>query len=374
METGPTIGSMIGFSWEKSTKVLFPFHLNRWFKILIIVWLAAAGVPGCNLNFQKPAKAPKEKIRTLQQTSKQDTFSAPAGIARVSRGASSGPLAPSGVPSPEPSVTTPISQNPGNPVVLYVLIIGGGLVGVGFGILFVWLSCRFHFVMLDVLVTREVMIREPFRQHKEIGHSYFKWSAAFLGIGLGAVLIAGISTVFLMGFLKGRLALSIMAGSVGGLLTVALFLGMVSIGMVAHDFVSPIMYREKISMKESWDKFFGAPTFHIQGIVKYILVVMALSIAATVIQSIVSIVVAIAGMLVGGLLIIPGIILIKIIPLIKFPLIILGAGLGVGLIFTVLLVIGMVMLPIALFFRTFALTYVTRFYPECDLLNFKAQS
>jgi len=154
---------------------------------------------------------------------------------------------------------------------------------------------------------------------QEARRSYFKLVACLSRDKPGAILLRAFPHLLLMGLFKGHSVLGILVGIVGGLLTGALFLGMVSAGMVAHDFVIPIMYRENIFMKEAGINSSGRRLFHIQGIVKYLLVVMALSIAAVVIQSIVSVVAALAGLVAGGALVVPGIILIKLIPLTKVP-------------------------------------------------------
>ncbi len=295
-------------------------------------------------------------------------------------GKAAGTAAPSAVTAPalpqQPetsAVNAPVRENTAFPVTLVILVIGGVLAAVGFGVLFIWLSCRFNFVLLDVLVTRAVSVRESFRRHQEIGNSYFGWSLAFLGIGLGAIAITGLLMGILIWLAKGHLALSVPAAIVGGLLIVALLLAMIVIGLVAHDFVSPIMYREKISTKEAWHKFFRAGTSKVRKVVQYILAVMGLTIVASIVQTVVSLVAMLAGLIAGGVLLIPGILLVIVIPSLKVPLIVLGAGLGLALIVIVLAVIGMAMLPASIFLRMFALTYVMRLCPDCDLLNFKGR-
>jgi len=50
---------------------------------------------------------------------------------------------------------------------------------------------------------------------------------------------------------------------------------------------------------------------------------------------------------------------------------ILGGLMAVALILAVMIATGMIMLPVTVFFRYFALTFLTRLYPDCDLLNFQ---
>lgn len=370
MENEPVLGTIIGFSWRKSKEVLFPFHFNRWLKILVVVWLAASGVPGFNLRV--PVLSKNQKI----SAPRSQRFFTPRPAFQPRRLNGTGSVAAPGirpvVPQQLKTVTALLShRNADNPVILLTIAGGALLLVLGFGVLFVWLSCRFNFVLLDVLVTRAVIIRESFRQHKIVGDSYFKWSLAFISIGFVMISITVLVAVGLIGFFKGHGILGITVGILGGLLVLAMILTMIITGVVAHDFVTPIMYREKIPMKEAWNKILHAGAFHIQKIIYYILIVIGFAIAAAVLQAIVSVVVMLGGLVVGGIVVVPGIFLIKIIPVFKVPLIILGVVLGVGLLLIVCVAVAMVMLPASIFFRAFALTYLTRFYPDCDLLNYK---
>lgn len=385
MSDKPTLGEMIRFSWNRSKEILFPFQFKRWFKILIIVWLAAAGIQGCNLNFNIPKKpATPSPVRI------QPIIPAPQLPQVVKEKMDIGGAAAAGEQTstqlPAEKQTLSVSANAEyiaqvrakmepakpkiNPMVVVPLIIGMILFGVSFMLFFMWLTCRFNFILLDTLITKKTAIRDPFRQYKEIGDSYFKWSLGFLGISLGAIAVVILLTVILMGIAKGNAALSILSLVFGGLPALLMALAMIGIGTAVHDFVLPIMYQEKLPTMRALNQFRKSNAFNFNLLVQYLLVVLGLWVLAMIVQAIVSIVALLGGLIAGAVVAIPGIILLKAVPLLKIPLLILGVFLVIALIFAIAIAIGMVMLPVTIFFRVFALTYLTRLYPECDLLGF----
>ena len=400
MRKEPSIDSMIRFSWAKSLEILFPFHFKRWFKIMILVWLAGVGIQGFSANFKAPAQPAR-----ASSASQKITFPKPPSVVlppvavktlQVSS-VQIPPLAGTPGPSMVQVPTSPrkgmqpisISQNtdfmaklrekmkrpdhkpsPFMPVLLIagVVVLGVGLVA--FMILFFWLSSRFNFVFLDMIATGVPAIKEPFKKYKEAGNSYFFWTLAFLGVSILILSIVGLSGAGLLMVAKGNVAFTSKLGFFIGLLASLVILTIVSVGITMRDFVVPIMCREKIPAMSALHKFMKAKTFAFGRIFQYLLVIFGFWIVVMAVQSVVSLIVAIGGLIAGGILVIPGIWIIKALPLLKVPLILFG-GLMVGaIILAVIAVIGMIMLPAVIFFRVFALAYLTRLYPECDLLGF----
>jgi hypothetical protein len=392
MPNTPTIRSMIGFSWTKSREILFPFHFKRWFKLLILVWLAAAGIQGFSSNFNAPQK-PAETSLPSQKVIRPIVL--PEELSQTS---------PEGMPSLDANPVSPTEQAPsssenkisaldaariakikagmeredraerrGGPVVFVLLMAGMVVLGAGFVLFFLWFSSRFNFVLLDTIVTRELAIRDLFKKHKKEGNSYFAWMLAFLGIVLAAFLIIGLVGMGFLVIAKGNAALSLTLGIFAAILLLVIFLGMICIGIVMRDFILPVMYREKIPATNAIHKVMKGGKFVFGKLFQYLLVILGLWILAMIVQSIVAILVVVGGAIAGGLVVIPGILLIKVLPLLKLPLIILGILVGLALVLAVIVVIGMVMLPVVIFLRVFALAYLTRLYPECDLLGFSGK-
>ena len=394
---------MIQFSWAKSREILFPFNFKRWFKILIIVWLAAVGVQAVGTNVKMPplSKPSVQKMRIpknfpvmLPQAMKMPvmpkvptipTLPGPETQALSEATEVSKAL----VPTPSSEEKTPALSKSFDPkrmaalkakmerpkfktnaTVTLFLVATMAALGIGIFVLFLWISSRFNFVLLDAIVTREPMIKEPFKKHKEIGNSYFVWALVFAGISLGALLLAGLVLALSAGITKWNLAIGIPFVILGGFLALLALLAMIVVGIAMRDFVVPIMYREKISAMGAVKKFLGTDAFNLGRTFQYLLVIFGFWILAMILQSIVGVLAVIGGVIAGGIVAIPGILVIKALPFLKVPLIILGSFVGIALVLAVIVVIGMVMLPMVIFFRVFALAYLTRLYPECDLLEF----
>jgi hypothetical protein len=397
MNGASAIGNMIRFSWAKSLEILFPFHFKRWLKVLIIVWFAGAGIQGCSANFSVPKKSVRSSSVSggspgvqpppgaSQQGAEQMSPVLPAGtlpfagasnfsVKQIQVPAQNGSASPNAEPATKLKAVMDRLKSKANFIGL--LWIAAGIMSLGF--IFVaflmWLSSRFNFVLLDAVLTQEPAIKGPFRKHREAGNSYFVWTLLFTGIGLVAFLLGGLLVVLSLGIMKWSPVLGIPLMILGGLFALAVIVTMVSVGTIMRDFVVPIMYREKIPVMSALNKFLKTGAFTLGKVSRYLLVIFGLWILATVIQSIVGIFALIGGMIAGGLMAIPGLILFKILPFLKIPLIILGSLAAIALLLAVIVVIGMVLLPVVIFFRVFALTYLTRLYPECDLLGFSEKS
>jgi hypothetical protein len=256
-------------------------------------------------------------------------------------------------------------------IVAGMVVFGAGCVALA--VFFLWLSSRLNFVLLDTIVTGEPSFKEPFKKHKEAGNSYFVWSLVFLGLSAFILLVTGLAGAGLLMVVKGNTGLSMMSGIFTGTLAIIILLAIIAIGTAMHDFVLPIMYHEKIPAMKAVNKLLKTGRACFLKIFQYLLVILGLWVLAMILQSIVGILVAIGGLIAGGMVAIPGIVLIKTFPLLKLPLIIFGSFVAMGLVLAVFLVISMVMLPVVIFFRVFALAYLTRLYPQCDLLGFSGK-
>lgn len=417
-----SIGSMIRFSWMKSREILFPFKFRRWFKILIIVWLAAAGVQAISMNITIPPlpkptlqknRAPKHIPVVLPQamkpivTPKIPAMSAlpaakmpspfeipPASAPSSPKGRASSEIAEAAnSPAPAPSLEKMMknfesfdSKRPVprktkttrprfkmDPSFAGLLMAGLVLAGAGFFVFFMWISSRFKFVLLEVLVTRNLAIRGPFALHGEAGNSYFKWALVFWGILIAIVAISGIIATGLLALAKWNAAFSLSIGILSGLVLIGILTSVGVLGVVMRDLVLPVMYLEKTKTMKTISKLFKTATFSWGNIFQYLFLIFGFWIVASVIQGLIGVLAAVSALIAGGIVAVPGIILVKILPFLAIPMIILGSLAAFALVLAVIIVIGMVMLPVAIFFRVFTLAYLTRLYPECDLLGFAAE-
>lgn len=346
-----------------------------------------AGIQGCNLNYKVPKKLPKNPISSVPTILPQNLQGSaiqqsPTPSPEVEEALDTPDLSPAVaraealVDEQDETEAQPQAKNAFSFLenmsfaVVISLAFAILVLALGLWVVLLWLFCRFNFVLLDAVTMREMKIGESFRRHREIGNAYFKWGMVFFVVSIGAILAIALAVSLAFKITKGNLALGPSAGIVGGLLIVVLALAVIVISMLVRDFVCPMMYREKISVMSALNRCVRSKTFSFGNILKYILIILGLGIVAGFAQAIVAVVAAIGGLIVGGIVAAPGLFLIKAVPFLKVPLLIGGILLGVGLVFSIIVVIGMIMLPVSIFFRMFALTFLTRVCPDCDLLGF----
>ena len=132
------------------------------------------------------------------------------------------------------------------------------LVGIFLGILFLWLSSRGRFMLLDNLVQNRTEVKRPWTQYAAQGDSLFRWQLVFMlvcflvfGLFGGAMLLLflplglmGLDGIFVV-------PLVVLAGALG----FALIVTIIYIEFFLHNFVVTIMYRERISTTEAWARF-----------------------------------------------------------------------------------------------------------------------
>jgi hypothetical protein len=358
----PSTGSLLSFSWAKTKELLFPFHFKRWIKILFIVWLSghAAGLGGGG-NFparrQVAPPAEQEQAEPVQQPPAQvgqtgveegqEFQGIPAGEQQEAN------QSPHPNPLPEGEGRGEGQQPPLSPAVIVLIM----LIAIPLALFFAWLSARFNFIFLDLLINRDVKIGESFRTHKTIGNSYFLWSLVF---GLTAI------SIFLIFALLAALA-KVLLWFVIPLFILA-FLVFVISGISIIDFVLPAMYQDQIKTMEACKKLLSLkPNWGQIGL--YILIKIGLGIVAAIIAFVVVLIVGLAILITGLIIGIPAGLIASAIPFLKPVFVGLGfLALAAGILALILLV-GLLTLPIPIFFRVFALSYLFRLFPDYNLLG-----
>ena len=350
----------MSFAWQKTKEILFPFEPKRWLKIFLVVWLAghAAGLGG-NLNTPRrnqPAPATDQTVRTapnapqgfqgLQratgQPNRQGVFSEPQTQDR-----SAGEQALENIP---PELRTWIS-------ILFILFI---VVVLPIALFFAWLSARFNFIFLELITQRDVRVKEAFRKYKRLGNSYFKW---MVGFGLSSM----------VGLLSGAalIAFSVWAAKWFLLIIIPFLIFLIGvlgiIMMLVHDFVLPMMYQDGSQILETVKKFISSkPSW--KDLIVYALLKLGFGILSGLLVLFVSFLVGAGALLVGLLIGFAGSFLAGILSFLKPLFFLAGILLFLLTIFIVIILIGLITLPIPVFFRTLALAYFPRIIKSYNLL------
>lgn len=220
-------------------------------------------------------------------------------------------------------------------------------------LLFMWLSARFNFVLLDVITKGEVSIRESFRRHRAIGNSYFRWLLMF-GI---LALVTFAALVLLAAGLPILLIITV------PLILVAV-VGVAVIAMVARDFVVPMMYQDGSAAMTTFKAFFNAKPIG-KSFVIYILVRIALAIALSIVILLLSLVLG----LLAALIVLIGAFVFGLISNVIPIITVLGVVFLVVGVLAFVVLVGLATLPAPIFLRTFAVAYLYRLIPEYNLLG-----
>jgi len=235
-------------------------------------------------------------------------------------------------------------------------------------VFFIWLSARFHFIFLDVLSKQKVAIRESFKEHKEIGNSYFAWS-----LTVSLLMIASFAAVVGVVFVVPSMALKVLFG----ILFFFVFVAAILFLLIVDELATAAMYQDKRKIRDALTHFFNRD-LSVRDIVLYFLIKIGLGIAAGILAMVMMVVVGLIFLLVGALIGLVlgalGVGLIKLLPVLKGLVVALGVFLGIVGLVILGVAYGIVTLPIAIFFHMFRLAFLARWVPEYNLLSLKEET
>ncbi|MBI5779463.1 MAG: hypothetical protein HZA49_08410 [Planctomycetes bacterium] len=310
--------------------VLFrPFKLVKWLKFGLVAFLMALGTgQGSNFNFNMPGDRGDRAIITESNP--------------VFNQASQWVLA---------NLTLVIII--GALIALLIIIVW---------LVFLYFGSRFTFVFLDGTIKKEVMIKQAYKENGAPGWSLFLWRIIFAPSAfLGILLIIGIPVTLLIfaGLAKG-FSLWIILGFVAlGIAFISLIIILAIIGVLAVDFVVPIMYLRRIRIIEAWKIFLRILRANKIQFLLYLLLKIGLTLGAFMLMCI-----PMFGLC--CIVAMPGAILIGVAALaIKWPA--FWALFAVGIIVLIILfnyLSQVFYLPVTVFFRTYSLVFLEGFGDE----------
>jgi hypothetical protein len=305
--------SLISPSIERTKKRLFPFQFWEWFRLMIIVALARSKGAG-NFNYNSSGRGDSSSIKSFSEASSKL-----------------------------------------REAVKKYWVVGAGIFVIGFILMtiFSYIQSVFSFIFIDALVDKKAKF--TFRKNNSKGVSLFLFKF-FISI-LTIITIAGLAFPYIFNFIKGNpiiayvgwgyITLSITAAIIYFLLLWILFL-------FVYDFAVPYMYVKNtsawFSLKKVWDDI-GKNKLET---LVYWIARLVIGIVVGIIGILIAVLLFIAFFLAGLLIFLIGFGLYKLIgaPLI---FIILGIIIGIILFIVFLFTVGMVLLPINVFFRYFQL-------------------
>lgn len=242
---------------ETTQKLLFsPFELSTWLVLGFSAWMS--GITPASFQFPNFLSSPNSDFTPTKQV-----------------------------------VQEGISAFHQNPVILLTLT-GIGLTFLfGFIVLAIWIQSRSAFIFLDGVVSGHAAVVEPWKAWKKEGNSFFRWS---LGFSMFSVIILG-------AWVAGIAVLAATSPSGASLLNQPALLGVVvllsfiflltvfifsSIGLIARDFIIPLMALHKKRVLQAWKLFIPLFKMRFAGLIGYIFLRIGLGILATVLTTFVT--------------------------------------------------------------------------------------
>jgi len=253
--------------------------------------------------------------------------------------------------------------------------IGLVLLWLAFVLLMLYISSVFRFIFLDSVVTDKIAIRRQWRRNKAEGIAYMWWRLGFFFVAL-------LGFVVLVGIPAGGCALMIVRAVQGG--TPALWIGAVLVGLLAllllfmwaiatavasaltRDFVLPIMYLERVGTMDAWREFWPILLGNKMGFFIYFLLKFVCAMAGGIGGLLAVVVALIVAAIPMGALVGIGYLLVLLLHITAWSwwyllaLVPVGIAVALGLAYW----LTCVLLPIPVFFQSYALKYLGAVDPE----------
>ncbi|MFA5794231.1 MAG: hypothetical protein WC980_04105 [Candidatus Brocadiia bacterium] len=232
-------------------------------------------------------------------------------------------------------------------------------------IVWLYLSSRFSFVLIDGVVKKDLRIREYYRARRAEGWSYFLWRMGFLGVILPVVLIAAVPAAVAIFFIIKQFSVGLLLLVIASILFfLAVLILSAIVGMLTDDFVLPIMTLFGLKSMKAWGVLWSLIKSDTKSFIYYLLVKLLMAICAAIAAITVSCLIMALAML-PGLAILGLITLAQSTPLLY--IIIVPLALVLMVFFGLLT--QTVFAPITVFFRSFSLLFLEGFGPEFLTVN-----
>ena len=245
------------------------------------------------------------------------------------------------------------------------------------GVLWLYCSCVFRFVLFEAVLHARCEIRDGWRRWQSAGLSYFLWTLAFLAVSLGALAILVGVPVFLAWraglFKNSDQHFGILLA--GGALLFFVFLGLLllsyAIDLLARDFVIPVMALENVGVVDGWRRFLPLLRAEKGNFVIYVLMKIVLVVGSEILFAIVNLFVLLICLIPLGIVGVSGYLIFTSLGLSwNLTSILLAVAVGLLALAGLLYVLALVYSPGLVFFQSYAIHFFGARYPRLgSLLN-----
>lgn len=140
------------------------------------------------------------------------------------------------------------------PMIIVAIVLVVGLF-IALGIVALWVQCRAQFIFIDNIVHDRTLVREPWREFRELGNSSFMFNLLFGILGGLAILVTAGAIIGGVAVLinRGEQELAIGVGFAGGAFVLfPLALSMLVIAWGVNVLVVPVMYVRRVRIGQAW--------------------------------------------------------------------------------------------------------------------------
>jgi hypothetical protein len=238
------------------------------------------------------------------------------------------------------------------------------------GLVLIYVSSVMRFILFDSVLARECRIREGWSRRMEPGFQYFIWHLLVLLVSIvGLVILIGIPAAFALaaGWLRQpreHILPLVLGGIVLFFLVLAFVIALALVHVMTKDFVVPQMALENISAIEGWRRLLPRLAAEKGGYAGYIVMKILLAIAAAVVIGIICFILVLLLLIPIGILGIASVLAGKAAGLTwTVYTITLAVLVGLVLLACLLYVIGLISVPVIVFFPAYSIYFFAGRYP-----------
>jgi hypothetical protein len=249
-------------------------------------------------------------------------------------------------------------------------ILGGVIALVALGLLALFISSVFRFILLDAVLRDRPHLREGWRRWQEPGGNYFLWQLGFLIVSLvalGAVVGVPVFLAWRAGVFQQPdryVGLLIAGGILLFFVVIGLLLALLLIDLFAKDFLIPLMAMENLGVFAAWRRLLPLLAAEKLACTGYVLMKVVLTVGSAILFGILNLIVFLVLFVVFGIagaaLILGG----KATGLEwNLTTILIAVALGSIALGLLLYIISFVSSPAMVFFQSYALYFLGGRYP-----------
>lgn len=241
------------------------------------------------------------------------------------------------------------------------------LAGLVFTLVFMYLACVFRFVLFDVVLTGRYRLREGFARWQHHGTRFFWWVLGYVAIMMFAVGFCVLLIVGSVSGIKSGSPISILVLMFAALLALCFFVAGALVFVLTKDFVIPIMAMDGVSALDAWARLRPMITANLVDYLAYIGMKIVLAIAAAVAVGVASLIILLVLALPVGIII--GVLAAALHLTWNWNPLTIFLAILAGLVFFLLIffLMGLLGVPVAVFFQSYALLFFGRRYRPLEL-------